>query len=135
MLFEDHGYDVIFRKGKVFLRHIAMTQMKHIGVWVKNLYVLEVPDAWKVFRNKVKVRDLVVEREHELPLNMQPQKMPQKFMEQPQLEKQRGDWVEASTQAETSSRGNFELGGKRGHMKPYLQVRSGEMWSNSPKSA
>ena len=25
---EDHGYDVIFSKGKVFLRHIAMRQVK-----------------------------------------------------------------------------------------------------------
>ena len=25
---EDHGYDVIFRKGKVFLKHIATGQVK-----------------------------------------------------------------------------------------------------------
>ena len=25
---EDHGYDVIFSKGKAFLRHIAMSQVR-----------------------------------------------------------------------------------------------------------
>ena len=29
---EDHGYDVVFSKGKVFLRHITMGQVKQIGV-------------------------------------------------------------------------------------------------------
>ena len=42
------------------------------------------------------VSDFVVERE-KLSLNMQPQKQSQKVVEQPQLEKQRGDQVEAST--------------------------------------
>lgn len=64
---EDHGYDVIFSKGKVFLG-----QMKQNGARVKNLYSLEVQDACKALRRKVKVRDLVVESESELPLNMQP---------------------------------------------------------------
>ena len=39
---EEHGYDVIFSKGKVFLRHIATRQVKRIGVRVKNIYKLEV---------------------------------------------------------------------------------------------
>ena len=36
-----------------------------------------------------------------------PQKQPQKIVEQAQLETHRGDQVEASTQAETSNRGKF----------------------------
>ena len=67
--------------------------MKQIGSRVKNQYSLEVQDACKGLGSKANVRDLVVERDHELPLNMQPQKV----VEQPQLEKQRGDRVEAST--------------------------------------
>ena len=42
---EDHGYDVTFRKGKVFLKHIATGQVKQISVRVKNLYSLKVEDA------------------------------------------------------------------------------------------
>ena len=38
---------------------------------------------------------------------MQPQKKPQKVVEQQKLEKWRGDRVEASTQVETSSKGKF----------------------------
>ena len=58
---------------------------------VKNLYVLEVQDACKDLRRKAEVRDLVVEREHKLPVNIQPQKQSQKVVEKPQLEKWRGD--------------------------------------------
>jgi len=54
-------------------------------------------------------------------------------MEQPQLEKPRGDRVEASTHAKTSSRGNFEPSGQREHMHPYLQLGCWVMWSDSPK--
>ena len=36
---------MFFSKGKVFLRHIAMSQTKRIGIWVKNLYKLEVDDC------------------------------------------------------------------------------------------
>ena len=39
---EDKGCDVVFSKGKVFLRHKAMTQVKKVGIRVKNLYRLEV---------------------------------------------------------------------------------------------
>ena len=42
---EDYGYDVIFRKGKDFLHHIATGQEKKIGVRVKNLYMLDVEDC------------------------------------------------------------------------------------------
>ena len=69
---EDHGYDVFFSKGKVFLRHIAIGQVKQIGVRVKNLYALEFQDACKALRIKAKVKDLVVERESKLLVNMQP---------------------------------------------------------------
>eukprot|EP00253_Pinus_taeda_P036139 PITA_36139 len=44
-MLEDKGYDVVFSKGKVFLRHIAMGQTKRIGIRVKNLYKLEVDDC------------------------------------------------------------------------------------------
>ena len=70
MVLEDCGYDVIFNKGKVFLRHIATGRVKQINVRVKNLYALEFKDACKDLKSKEKVRDLVVEREHKLPLKM-----------------------------------------------------------------
>ena len=107
VVLKDYGYDVMFRKGKVFLRHIATGRVKQIGVSVKNLHALEVEDACKALRSKAEVSDLVVEREPKLPLKVQPQKKSQKVVEQPQLEKQRGDRVEESTQAETSRRGKF----------------------------
>eukprot|EP00253_Pinus_taeda_P021662 PITA_21662 len=44
-MLEDKGYDVFFNKGKAFLRHIATSQTKRIGVQVKNLYKLEVDDC------------------------------------------------------------------------------------------
>ena len=42
VMLEDKGYDVVFSKGKPFLRHIATGQTKRIGIQVKNLYKLEV---------------------------------------------------------------------------------------------
>ena len=44
-MLEDKGYDVIFSKGKVFLRHIRTRHMKRIGIGVKNIYKLEVDDC------------------------------------------------------------------------------------------
>eukprot|EP00253_Pinus_taeda_P027289 PITA_27289 len=44
-MLEDKGYDVVFIKGKVFLRHIATGQTKRIGIQVKNLYRLDVDDC------------------------------------------------------------------------------------------
>ena len=44
-MLEDKGYDVVFSKGKAFLRHIATSQTKRIGIRVKNLYKLEVDDC------------------------------------------------------------------------------------------
>jgi len=120
-MLEDKDYDVFFSKGKVFLRHITMRQVKQIGSQVKNLYALEVQEACKALRSKATVGDLVVERESTLPLNMQCQKKSltiveepqlakqlQEVVEQPQLEKSRGDRVEASIHVETSSRGKFQ---------------------------
>ena len=69
-MLEEKGYNVVFIKGKFFLRHITMRQVKQIGSRVKNLYALEVQDACKALRSKANVRDLVVERESKLPLDM-----------------------------------------------------------------
>ena len=44
-MLEDKGYDIVFSKGKAFLRHIATAQTKRIGIRVKNLYKLEVEDC------------------------------------------------------------------------------------------
>ena len=64
----------MFRKGKVFLKHIATGQVKRISSRFKNLYALMVEDACKDLRIKAVVNDLVVERE-QLSLNMQSQKL------------------------------------------------------------
>ena len=45
VMLEGKGYNVVFNKGKVLLRHTAMSQMKRIGIQVKNLYKLEVDDC------------------------------------------------------------------------------------------
>lgn len=60
-IFEDHGYDVIFKKGKEFLRHIATRMhVKHIRVCVKNMHKLEVEycAALSTKAEKVKSRDV-----------------------------------------------------------------------------
>ena len=44
-MLEDKGYDVVFSKGKVFLRHIGTGKTKRIGIRVKNLYKLKVDDC------------------------------------------------------------------------------------------
>ena len=41
-MLEDKGYEVVFREGKVFLRHKATRQVKKVGIQAKNLYRLEV---------------------------------------------------------------------------------------------
>jgi len=69
------------------------------------MYAPDVQVACKALRSKANVRDLVVERETKLPLNMQTQNKSQTIVEESQLEMLRGDRVEASTHAETSSRG------------------------------
>lgn len=57
--------------------------MKDIGSRVKNIYALEVEDACTTLRRKEKNRDMVVEREHVRPLNIQTQKESQQVVEQP----------------------------------------------------
>lgn len=64
--------------------------MKQIGSQVKNLYALEVQDACKALRSKANIRDLVVERESKLPLNMQSPKKSQRIVVEPQLESTKG---------------------------------------------
>lgn len=54
-MLEDHGYDVIFRKGKDFLRHISIGQVKHIGVHVKNINKLDVEYCAKLRTKAEKV--------------------------------------------------------------------------------
>ena len=44
-MLEDRGYDVIFLKGKAFLQHIDMGQVKKIGIRFQNLYKIEVEDC------------------------------------------------------------------------------------------
>eukprot|EP00253_Pinus_taeda_P030304 PITA_30304 len=44
-MLEEKGYDVVFNKGKAFLRHIGTGQIKWIGIQVKNIYKLEVDDC------------------------------------------------------------------------------------------
>src|SRR5699024_859099 len=113
---------------------------KQIGVLAKNLYALEVQDACKVWRRKEKVRYLVVERESKLPLNMQCQKKSQtivegsrlvqqlmEVVEQPQLEKLRGDRVDTSTHAETSSRGELRARWAEGS---HIAISPGRRWDD-----
>ena len=87
-MLEDRGYDVVFRDGKVFLRHIITRQVKQIGSRVKNLYAFKVQDACKALSSKATDGDLVVEREGILPLNMQSQKKSQTIVEEPRLVQQ-----------------------------------------------
>ena len=60
VMLEDRGYDVIFRKEKHFLHHIARGQVKWIEIWVKNLYKLDVEycAALSMKAKKVKSRDI-----------------------------------------------------------------------------
>ena len=52
----DHGYGVIYRKGKGFLHHKAMGQVKKIWVRVKNLYKLDVEDCVALSKKAEKVQ-------------------------------------------------------------------------------
>lgn len=40
-ILEDKGYDIVFSKGKAFLKHVAIGKVKQIGVKVKNTYKIE----------------------------------------------------------------------------------------------
>jgi len=55
VVLEDCGYDVIFNKGKEFLRHIATRQVKDFGVRVKNLYKLDVEDCVSLRKKEDKI--------------------------------------------------------------------------------
>ena len=59
-MLEDHGYDVIFSEGKVFLPHKDTRQVKNIGVRVKTLYKMDVEDCSKMSSKieKVEIRDI-----------------------------------------------------------------------------
>ena len=65
----------------------------------------------------------MVEREHNLPFKMEPQKV----VEQPKMEKQRGDGVETSTQAETSNRGRVQAKWVEG---AHTTIPPGVRWGN-----
>ena len=106
----------------------------------KNLYSIEVQDACKALRIKAKVKYLVVERESKLPLNIQCKKKSQTIMEeprlvqqlqevveQPQLEKLRGDRVEISTHAKTSSRGKLRARWTEGS---HAAIPPGRRWGD-----
>ena len=41
-MLEDRGYDVVFSEGKAFLQHKATGKSKKIGIFVKNLYKIDV---------------------------------------------------------------------------------------------
>jgi len=61
--------------------------VNQIGSRVKNLYALEVQNAYKGLRSKATDGDMVVERESKLPLNMQHQKKSQTIVEEQRLVK------------------------------------------------
>jgi hypothetical protein len=60
-MLEDHGYDVIFNKGKDFLETYPMGQVKQIGVRVKNLYKLDVEDCATLSTKAEKVQSRDIE--------------------------------------------------------------------------
>jgi len=64
---EDNGCEVIFRDGKLYLKHISSCKFKQFGVRVKSLYTLD-EEGCRVLRSKARIRDVVVEREHDLSL-------------------------------------------------------------------
>ena len=56
VVLKDCGYNVIFRKGKELLRHIAMGQVKQIRVQVKNIYKLDVEGCAALTTKEKKVQ-------------------------------------------------------------------------------
>lgn len=59
-MLEYRGYDVIFSKGKAFLRQIPTGQVKRIGIRVNNLYKMEIEDCASLSTKveKVQSRDI-----------------------------------------------------------------------------
>jgi hypothetical protein len=62
-MLEDRGYDVVFRSGKSYLRHKATSQVKKIGIRVKNIYMLEVDGCGAMIG---KAKKVVIQDEGEL---------------------------------------------------------------------
>lgn len=62
-----NGYEVVFKNGKAYLKHVASCEIKKFGVRVESLYKLE-EDACITLRRKAWIRDVLVEREHNLVL-------------------------------------------------------------------
>jgi len=60
VILEDHGYDVIFNKGKTFLRHIAIGHVNNTEVCVKNRHNLDFEDcvALSTKEEKLQGRDV-----------------------------------------------------------------------------
>ena len=54
-MLEDRGYDVFFSSGKAYLRHKATSQVKKIGIQIKNLYKLEVDGCTTMMGKEEKV--------------------------------------------------------------------------------
>lgn len=55
-----HGYDIVVSKGKSFMRHVPIGQVKHIRFRVKNLYKLEVEVCVALGRKSGEVYSWVV---------------------------------------------------------------------------
>ena len=53
VMLEDKGYVVVFSDGKAFLQHKTTGQAKRIGIWVRNIYNMEV-DGCTAMVGKVK---------------------------------------------------------------------------------
>lgn len=51
VVLEDKRYDLVFGRGKAYLKHVAIIQVKQIGVQVKNIYEIEV-DACAALSSK-----------------------------------------------------------------------------------
>lgn len=72
---EDEGYDIIFSRGKAYLQHLVSGCKKQISVRVKNLYKLQVETiaALSSKAGSAQSREVMVEREQDTALKMEPQ--------------------------------------------------------------
>lgn len=108
---EGKGYDIIFRRGKSYLQHLAFGCKKQIGVRVNNLYKLQV-ETNAALSNKARSsqsREVMVEQEKDRSLKMEPQalfqfqsKLVGSWVDQHDDEEHSSGRVEADTQSETS---------------------------------
>lgn len=69
---KDKQYEVVFRNGRDYFKHISLGQINQIGIMIESLYILE-EDACVALLSRVDIRNVVVEREHDRPLKMEPQ--------------------------------------------------------------